>query len=149
MNIPIYRAKKIDSNEWVEGTPLKVNQKTYMVQDGNSDVYTDSDTVFDDGSIDGEIRIFSNIYEVDTKTLAINLPNMLDKNRKKIFASFSKDGIGGDKCINPSWIGKDALRNKMVALWTENVMCLKFITDEEISLLSYSKIEVIGIHKGK
>ncbi len=96
--IPTYIGKKIDSNEWVEGILLPSQNKYYISEDNNSDIYLDSDEGFDDGSINGEIRFFGGaIYEVDPKTLAIHFPTMTDNNGKKIFASLdSENGVGGD-----------------------------------------------------
>ncbi len=70
MNIPIYRAKKIDSDIYITG---------YLYKNG------DFVTVHN-------IRI-------DPTTLAINLSDMLDSQGNKIFASLSEDGKGGDKLI--------------------------------------------------
>ena len=67
MNIPIYRAKKIDSDVYITG---------YLYKNG------DFVTVHN-------IRI-------DPTTLAINLPDMTDSQGNRIFASLSNDGKGGD-----------------------------------------------------
>lgn len=67
MNIPIYRAKKIDSDVYITG---------YLYKNG------DFVTVHN-------IRI-------DPPTLAIHFPDMLDSKGNKIFASLSEDGKGGD-----------------------------------------------------
>lgn len=67
MNIPIYRAKKIDSDVYITG---------YLYKNG------DFVTVHN-------IRI-------DPPTLAIHFPDILDSQGNKIFASLSEDGKGGD-----------------------------------------------------
>ena len=41
-------------------------------------------------------RIFINNKASHYETLAINMPDMKDKNNKDLFCSFNKDGIGGD-----------------------------------------------------
>jgi len=72
INIPIYRAKKIDSDEWVIGwysEPIIIECKLYLS-------ITNKDGTF----------------RIDTATLAICFPNMLDSQGNKIFASLSEDG---------------------------------------------------------
>jgi len=85
VQIPIYRAKRIDSEEWVEGD---------LVHD-----------CFESNKLEYYISaIGKGSDEIDPKTLAIHFPDMLDKNGKKIFASLSEDGIGGDDYNR--WHGK-------------------------------------------
>lgn len=76
LNIPIYRAKKIDSDEYVEGLLGEKRQS-----DGTFKYYS----------------MVGNGYEIDPSTLAIHFPDMLDNEGNKIFASLSEDGKGGDK----------------------------------------------------
>lgn len=69
-NIPIYRAMKIDSEEFVEG---------YFWQDIHSNCI---DTPIED-----------EIHDIDPSTLSIHFPeNMLDSEDNKIFASISETG---------------------------------------------------------
>lgn len=75
MNIPIYRAKKIDSDEYVMGMLTKR-------------VFTDYLLIRDD--------INTNLSKIDPTTLAIHFSDMLDSKGNKIFASLSEDGKGGD-----------------------------------------------------
>ncbi|MCR8711310.1 hypothetical protein [Aliarcobacter butzleri] len=100
--IPIYRAKKIDSGEYVEGY--------YFHQEWTGD-YPSEDSeereekirhfitgftthdIWDDE--EGHFK-FMGIDEIDPTTLAINFPDMLDNEGNKIFASLSEDGKGGD-----------------------------------------------------
>jgi len=70
--IPIDRAKKRDSKEWVKGYLFKRNEYFFIMV-----------SAYD-------------VYRIDPSTLAIHFPNMIDKNGKKIFASLSEDGVGGD-----------------------------------------------------
>ncbi len=70
--IPTYRAKKIDSSEWVEGYLTKC-QSSHFIESGSS-----------------------HCDEIDTSTLSINFPDMIDSQGKKIFASLSESGKGGD-----------------------------------------------------
>ena len=73
--IPIFRAKKIDSDERIEGQYL---------------VYKGYPTIFNEYGLNG--------IEIDKSTLSIHFPDMLDSQGNKIFASLQKDGRGGDIC---------------------------------------------------
>ena len=75
INLPIYRAKKIDSDEYIEGQYL---------------VYKGYPTIFNEYGLNG--------IEIDKSTLSIHFPDMLDSQGNKIFASLQKDGRGGDIC---------------------------------------------------
>jgi len=127
-HIPIYRAKKIDGDEWVDGDLVRTSYEGIYING------IDLNEGYD--------------FEIDQKTLSIHFPNMIDKNGKRIFASLSEDGVGGDLCINPSWQGKDNPCNLMVAIVKENVIGLMYVEDGDSPLLTFNKAEVIGIHKG-
>ncbi len=121
MNIPIYRAKRIDSNEYVEGFLTKC-RVSYFIESGSS-----------------------HCDEIDTTTLSIHFPDMLDSEGKKIFASLSEDGKGGD--IMKSYEHYFSIYGYHVDV--ENTVliengCYKFDNTawEELSL---KKHEVIGI----
>lgn len=76
INLPIFRAKKIDSDEYVMGwysSPIIIEGKTYLSITNK----------------DGE-------YRIDPTTLSIHFPDMLDSQGNKIFASLQEDGKGGD-----------------------------------------------------
>ena len=80
LNIPTYRVKKIDSDEYVEGYvyPDMFNRHCYMRElpkNGTQWVNT----------------------EIDPATLAIHFPNMIDSKGNKVFASLREDGKGGDR----------------------------------------------------
>lgn len=82
LNVPIYRAKKIDGDEYVSGYLkfTKYNNRTEYV----------INYVYDSSSVFGEC-------EIDPTTLAIHFPgDMIDSKGNKLFASLSKDGKGGD-----------------------------------------------------
>lgn len=82
MNIPIYRAKKIQSDEYVVGYYTE-KVKQYP---GKHYIH------FNNG--------YTETYErIDPTTLAIHFPDMLDSQGNKIFASLSNDGKGGDRLI--------------------------------------------------
>ena len=75
-NIPIFRAKKIDSDDYVIGF-LKNCTDT-----GLNTFWMQSNDFID--------------YIIDIDTLSINFPNMVDSQGNKIFASLQEDGKGGD-----------------------------------------------------
>ena len=74
--IPIYRAKKIDSDEYIEGF-LK------NCTDTGLDTFWIQSNEFID-------------YKIEINTLSIHFPDMLDIQGNKIFASLQEDGKGGD-----------------------------------------------------
>jgi len=78
LNIPVYRGKKIDSDEYFEGLLVK----------GNSD--TGKEAFFIQ-----ECDFWMEI-QIDPTTLAIHFPDMIDSQGNKIFASLSEYGKGGD-----------------------------------------------------
>ena len=79
MNLPIYRAKKIGSDEYIIG------HYTEKVKEYPGKHYIH----FNNG--------YTETYErIDPKTLAIHFKDMVDSEGNKIFASLSKDGTGGD-----------------------------------------------------
>lgn len=80
IEIPIYRAKKIDSDD-------NIKSQSYIKKliGGNYHHYL--------------VKYYSPDYEdveIDTSTLAIHFHGILDRQGNKIFASLSKDGKGGD-----------------------------------------------------
>ena len=96
MNIPIYRAKKIQSDEYIIG------HYTEKVKEYPGKHYIH----FNNG--------YTETYErIDPKTLAIHFPDMLDSEGTKIFASLSDSGKGGDICDFPNRSPLTAMRNTM------------------------------------
>ena len=84
ISLPIYRAKKIDSDEYVMGwysSPIIIEGKTYLSITNK----------------DGE-------YRIDTTTLSIHFSDMLDSQSNKIFSSLQKNGRGGDVCSVDDYI---------------------------------------------
>lgn len=76
MNLPIYRAKKIGSDEYIEGFYVEVGSAGHIYNN--------------------DLKGFGT-YLIDPTTLAIHFPDMLDSNGNKIFASLNEDGKGGDR----------------------------------------------------
>ena len=91
MNIPIFRAKKIDSDKYVEGFYKNVLYSkdkhiiTSLVNISGVENNIQKTNLWD----------YKN-YEIDPTTLALHFPDMLDSEGNKIFASLSEDGKGGD-----------------------------------------------------
>ena len=90
LNIPIYRAKKIDSDEFVEG--YLINGR-FIFKEWIDDVWTSFGETKSNKAL---------VYEIDPTTLAIHFKDMIDTEGTKIFASLSKDGKGGDVIQNPN-----------------------------------------------
>ena len=82
-NIPIYRAKKIDSDEYVEGYLIS----HYIFKEWIDDFWT---------SYGETMSNKAEVYNIDVSTLAIHFPDMLDSQGNKIFSSLQEDGKGGD-----------------------------------------------------
>lgn len=76
LNIPIYRAKCINSDEYVVGFYVEVGSAPNIY---NNDL---------------------GAFIIDKSTLAIHFPDMIDGQGNKIFASLQKDGKGGDVVQN-------------------------------------------------
>ena len=88
INIPIYRAKNIDSEVYEEGHYYF--EDIEVSNDGVRDAYN---------QVENHFISFGNGYSemIDPSTLAIHFPSMLDSDGKKIFASLDvSKGIGGD-----------------------------------------------------
>lgn len=122
-NIPIYRAKKIGSDEYVIGwysSPIIIEGKLYLSITNQ----------------DGEHRI-------DTTTLSIHFPDMIDSQGNKIFASLQEDGRGGDILYYKSKID---LVTK-TTLYFENYRLITHSKGENTfrGKESLSKFEIIGI----
>jgi len=142
MNIPIYRAKKIDSDEYVEGLYLKVGHEWY-----NEYYYfiAPEDISFYERDIDNGGSIISlnksAMYEIDQSTLSIYFPDMIDIKGNKIFASLSEDGKGGDIIID--------IRNRKLFYYMANNGNLILSSFENINPIGtdLSKVKVIGIQQ--
>lgn len=125
VNIPIYRAKKIDGDELVYGYLCKdiLNLEEYVIfPEPFSDIP----------------HINAIPCKIDQNTLAIHFPNMIDKKGKKIFASLSEDGIGGDNISFEGSIG---------AFKYDNGEFLALTVDGLIKIHLLKHCEAIGIHK--
>jgi len=135
MNIPIYRAKKINSDEYVEGY--------YYVEQYDYDIHHIGTKMID---VEHEGYQFNELYAIDQSTLAIHFPDMIDSKGNKIFASLSKDGKGGD-------IIHSIYRDNIIAIWV-GYPCFRMEYkkidskfDREFNELSSEEIKVIRIQQ--
>ena len=133
LNIPIYRAKKIDSDEYVIGNLIEDEGVFYIIK---NPVVTHFNGL---QQLTGECEYLD---RVDPTILAINLPDMLDSKGNKIFASLSEDGKGGD-IVTLDDRNKTIIYDKKVQAIMLN--CKNF----GLSILSLYKedIKAIGIQK--
>ena len=134
-NIPIYRAKKRYSDEYVFGILDFNNAHNYF-------------------HIIDEMRVN---HTIDKSTIAIHFPDMTDSEDNKLFASLSEDGKGGDILITENSEERYDLWNEFefgetVAIF-KNMQGLKFTNwqvdfdtyDESIYSKKFTR--VIGIQK--
>lgn len=112
MNIPIYRAKKIDSDEYVEGFYFNYwNKEKHYIGTITTKEFTNKVNEWT-----------SSIYEIDPTTLAIHFPDMLDSQGNRIFASLSEDGKGGDIMKDDEYYGIAKYSDCEFVVEYENVM---------------------------
>ena len=79
--IPLYRAKRVFEDEYVQGLLTEI---------------------YDDGTC-----IINGCYECYTETLSIHFSDMLDSQGNKIFASLSENGKGGDMTLHYTFVFRD------------------------------------------
>lgn len=110
MNIPIYRAKKIDSDEYKigqltnliipdieiinENEQKDIEREAYFITKGSLCRYVGNSYEYC-----GENRfnyMISELNEIDPTTLSIHFKDMKDSQGNKIFASLNKGSKGGD-----------------------------------------------------
>ena len=110
MNIPIYRARRIDSDEYKIGqlTNLVIPDIERISNDEQKDIEREAyfitkgslcKNVGNSFEYCGENRfvyMISELNEIDPTTLAIHFPDMIDSQGNRIFASLQDDGKGGD-----------------------------------------------------
>ena len=118
-NIPIYRAKKIDSDELVIGylVPYTYENKEWIIQS----------------------RFNCNSDYIDPTTLSIHFFDMLDSEGTKIFASLQEDGKGGDVIDD---------RNEQMVVKYDPIYRAIVVSDEMMFYdLNFARTKVIGIQK--
>lgn len=100
INIPTYRAKKINSDEYVTGfLNIAFDYGNYEEEDVEEPEKKYFLIQFmDNESSDIDMWSFNGFNEIDATTLVIHFPDMLDSQKNKIFASLNKDSsIGASK----------------------------------------------------
>ena len=125
--IPIFRAKKLDSDEYVIGFLLQDCFGFYIIQTDNA---LRCETLNQEA------------IEIDHQTLSISFSDMLDSQRNKIFASLGENGKGGDI------IKLDD--NIKTAIWcskTQAIMLYSKQTGTSILSLYKDDIKTIGIQE--
>lgn len=132
INIPIYRAKKIDSDEFIEGYYIysEYENKHFIAQD----LTKSTNHEFTGG------YSLAHWFEIDTTTLSIHFPDMLDSEGNKIFASLQEDGKGGDvvKFVRHGYPDQDT-----TSLFHNG--CVVFEDIGFITGFSYTSRHIIGI----
>jgi hypothetical protein len=126
--IPIFRAKKIDGGEYVEGylNELIIPDIEIIDEENQRDItrvaFFISGNTFDKDVACSKLYCGKDRFnyrideenEIDISTLSIHMPDILDSEGTKIFASLSEDGKGGDTFkIN----GKDNTFDIFVAIF--------------------------------
>ena len=124
INIPIYRAKKIDSDEYVEG--FYFNRKNML----GKTIYhkIDHSTTCD------------KFTEIDPSTLAIHFPDLIDSDGTKIFASLSEDGKGGNTYEIDSNSFKIIYKDMMIRVLYDD-------WDETLQLPEFTKFYIDNMKK--
>jgi len=133
-NIPKYRAKKIDSDEYLMGDLIsgafkktKDNTPCCYILDYSKLEYD----CFED------LLWQINDFEIDPLTMSINFSDMLDSENNPIFASLSESGKGGDSlkynnndnnhCCYMSKCGKLRItEQKNSKLWHDDFRSINF-----------------------
>ena len=142
INIPLYRAKRIDSEDYVIGSYIA---GLYAI------IPNELQAKVINGKIDIDLSEILKMRVIDITTLAIHFPKMLDSENNKIFASLREDGKGGDLCEidNGARFG--------VFIWHKYAMCIDLkctkVVDwksefKELKPQEYkTRTKVIGIQK--
>ena len=116
--IPIFRAKRLDSDEYIIGDLFDGNYiiaKSELNRDISEALKHIREDILTKDCISAECKNehhllnkmlnkllvnerLEHIYEIDPTTLSIHFPDMLDSQGNEIFASLQKNGRGGDIC---------------------------------------------------
>ena len=130
--IPLYRAKKIDSDEYVFGSYFKDKSIHSIITHSRTD-YADK-------------AFYVNAVQINETTIAIHFPDMLDSDGTRIFASLSEDGKGGD-------IIKSIYKDNVIAVWNGypnfrfEYKKIDSKYDREFNELNPKEIKVTGIQE--
>ena len=139
--IPIFRAKKIDSDEYIFGDLFDgkyiITKSTFnqFIEESINHIKNDvlTKVCINNKCKEDHILLekmlskllvnerFEHIYEIDTSTLSIHFPDMLDIRGNKIFASLQKDGKGGDAMQDDDYYGIAKYKDSRFIVEYENV----------------------------
>ena len=120
--IPIFRAKKLDSDEYIIGDLFDgkyIIAKSELNRDISEALKHIREDILTKDCISAECKNehhllnkmlnkllvnerFEHIYEIDPTTISIHFPTILDSQESKIFASLQEDGKGGDIILEES-----------------------------------------------
>ena len=126
IDLPIFRAKRLYSDEYVFGVPRQDSEGMYEM----------IINVVEDG-VAGVIQRY-----IDVDTISIHFPNTLDSQGNKIFASLNENGKGGD-IVELDY-------KKKTAIWcskTQAIMLNSKQTGLSILSLYRDDINIIGIQQ--
>lgn len=142
--IPIYRAKKIDSDEYVEGKLIEDYGIGFYIQINNS--LENIATTY------GDYGFSTNDFEqIDSTTLSIHFPDMLDTQGNKIFASLNEDGKGGDILYYEDecepYVCEHSSNGTLLFEYLDNKTIKNFICRLSSEAILFRDLKVIGIQE--
>ena len=157
INLPIFRAKKLDSDDYIIGDLFDgkyIIAKSELNRDISEALKHIREDILTKDCISAECKNehhllnkmlnkllvnerLEHIYEIDPTTLAIHFPDMLDSQGNKIFASLSEDGKGGDIMKDDEYYGIAKYKDSRFVVEYENV--------EEC--LCEGNFEIVGIQE--
>lgn len=153
-NIPIYRAKKIDSDEYVAGVVSVlwdwINRESEDLNENELDEPIRRVVICGayDNYADDDSWNFRSEF-IDESTLAIHFPNMLDSQGNKVFASLSEDGKGGDCTFMENGYNETFMfdgRNACIVLKSKHSETRLF-GEYNKATSTFSKYTIVGIQQ--
>lgn len=135
-NLPIYRAKKKYSDEYVDGC--------LNIWEQNGKIYH---SIIEIGKYPSP---FNNIHIIEDSTLSIHFPDMLDSQGNKIFASLQEDGRGGDIVDLPNYLKTETCTAREATIVIKPLnRCKAFCNNGDTYGNSHfiGKSKIIGIKK--
>ncbi len=129
MKIPIYRAKKINSDEYVIGF--------YVF----SNIHRDTHLIRVDETYWEVTGLVYREVEIDPLTLSIHFPDMLDRKGNKIFASINKNGSGSSVVFARILLSGD----KVYFIYEDYKIKAKLIKNNKKTNVKCNILKIIGI----
>ena len=141
--IPIFRANKLGSDEYIIGDLFDgkyIIAKSELNRDISEALKHIREDILTKDCISAECKNehhllnkmlnkllvnerLEHIYEIDPTTLSIHFPDMLDSQGNKIFASLQKDGRGGDILFDTEYeytLSFDGLKFNLQGLFSQS-----------------------------